>query len=106
MIYDLRVYEHAEGRADAVRERFLSEVATRFPDHGIELVGVFVDAETDRLTYLTRFPHEEARSAAWASFAADAGWQAAKKASEVGGPLVTRQHCAVLKPAMAGLPIA
>ena len=106
MIYDLRVYEHAEGRADAVRERFLAEVAPRFPRHGIELVGVFVDAATFRLTYLTRFPDEQARAAAWASFGADPGWQAAKRASEVDGPLVTSQHCMVLTPAMAGLPIA
>lgn len=106
MIYDLRVYEHADGCADAVRERFLAEVATRFPDHGIELVGVFVDSDTDRLTYLTRFADEETRKAAWASFGGDAGWQAAKKASEVNGPLVVKQHISVLTPAASGLPIS
>ncbi|MCU4652022.1 NIPSNAP family protein [Roseibacterium sp. SDUM158016] len=106
MIYDLRVYEHADGCADAVRERFLAEVATRFPDHGIELVGVFVDAATDRLTYLTRFADEAARAAAWASFGSDPGWQAAKKASEVKGPLVVKQQVSLLSPAMPGLPLA
>jgi len=106
VIYDLRIYEHAEGRADAVRERFMAEVATRFPDHGIELVGAFVDAATGRLTYLTRFPDEEARAAAWASFGSDPGWQAAKKASEVDGPLVVKQHVTLLSPAMADLPLA
>ena len=74
--------------------------ATRFPDHGIELVGAFVDAATGRLTYLTRFPDEEARAAAWASFGSDPGWQAAKKASEVDGPLVVKaaRHASCRQP--------
>ena len=106
MIYDLRVYEHAEGSADAVRERFIAEVASRFPNHGIDLVGAFVDAATGRLTYLTRFSDEAARDAAWASFGSDPGWQAAKKASEANGPLVVKQHVSLLSPAMADLPLA
>jgi urate oxidase len=106
MIYEMRIYEHAEGRADAVRERFLREVATRFPDHGIELVGVFVDEDTGQLTYLSRFADDAARKAAWASFGADEGWKAAKAASETDGPLVAKQNIAVLKPVMSGLPLS
>ena len=106
MIYEMRVYEHVGGRADAVRRRFEAEVAPRFPSHGIELVGVFVDAESDMLTYLTRFPDEEARRKAWASFGADAGWKEAKAKSEVDGPLIAKQRANVLRPVMSGLPIA
>lgn len=104
MIYDLRVYEHAEGKAEAVRRRFLTEVAPRLAGHGIELVGVFADAGTGMLTYLTRFADEEARERAWASFSGDAGWQAAKAASEADGPLVASQRISVLRPVMDGLP--
>ena len=106
MIYEMRIYDHAEGRSDAVRERFLREVAPRFPTHGIELVGVFVDDETGRLTYISRFADEAARKAAWASFGADAGWKAAKAASETDGPLVAKQHIAVLTPVLSGLALA
>lgn len=106
MIYEMRVYEHVEGRADQVRERFEAEVAPRLPNHGVELLGVFTDADTGMLTYLTRFESEEARDAAWASFGADEGWKSAKAASEVDGPLIARQHKTVLKPAMRGLPIS
>ena len=49
---------------------------------------------------------EEARAAAWASFGADPGWQAAKKDSEVDGPLVVKQHVSLLEPAIADLPLA
>ena len=106
MIYEMRVYEHVDGRADAVRERFEAEVVPRFPSHGIELVGVFTDADTGMLTYFTRFPDDEARKKAWASFGADAGWKEAKARSEVDGPLIAKQRASVLRPVMDGLPIA
>ncbi|RUT34670.1 NIPSNAP family protein [Arsenicitalea aurantiaca] len=106
MIYELRVYEHVEGRADAVRQRFEAEVVPRFPKHGIELVGAFVDQDTNRLTYLTRFENAEASKAAWASFGADPEWKAAKAASETDGPLIARQVATTLTPAIAGLPLA
>ncbi|MBM9593190.1 NIPSNAP family protein [Roseitranquillus sediminis] len=106
MIYEMRVYEHIDGKADDVRRRFEAEVAPRFPSHGIELVGAFVDADSEMLTYLTRFPDEEARKKAWASFGADAGWKDAKARSEVEGPLIAKQRASVLRPVMPGLPIA
>ena len=105
MIYEIRVYEHAEGQADAVLERFRREVAPRFADYGIELVGVFSDVATQELTYLTRFPDEAARKKGWESFKTDAGWLAAKAASETDGPLVLKQRATVLNPVMSGLVI-
>ncbi len=106
MLYELRVYEHAEGCADRVRARFEAEVAPRFPLHGIELVGAFTDADTGMLTYLTRFADKTAAEKAWASFGNDSDWKAAKAASEVDGPLVLKQRKTTLVPAIAGLPIS
>jgi hypothetical protein len=105
MIYEMRSYEHADGLAQAVRERFKAEVAPRLPKHNIELVAVFVDCGNERLTYLTRFQDEAARAEAWKSFGSDAGWLAAKVASEVNGKMVLKQHTVLLTSAMAGLPI-
>lgn len=104
MVYEIRVYEAVEGRAEAMRQRFRDAVApTFFPRHGIELVGAFVAPEEDgRLTYMTRFPSEEARKAAWAAFGADSEWAAVKKASEAEGPLLKSQTVSVLSPAFAG----
>jgi hypothetical protein len=107
MVYEIRVYEAHDGRLEALRSRFLAEVAPRLPRHGIELVGVFDAAEPDgKLTYITRFPDEEARAAGWASFSADPEWKAIKAASEVDGPLLARQSLSILKPAQAGLRLA
>ena len=107
LIYEIRVYEAAEGRADAMRRRFCdSVVPTFFPRHGIDLVGAFTAPDEDgRLTYMTRFADEDARKQAWASFAADPEWAAVKAASETGGPLLKNQIVSVLSPAISGLPL-
>jgi hypothetical protein len=106
MIYEMRIYEHVEGRAEAVRKRFVDEVVPRLPKHGIELLGVFVAPEDKKLTYLTRFKDENARKAAWASFSADPEWKAVKAASETNGPLIAKQIVTVMDPIVAGLPLA
>ena len=105
MIYEIRVYEAAEGKAEAMRRRFLDIVATRFfPRHGIELVGTFTaQTEDGRLTYMTRFADEAARKKAWAAFGADPDWATAKAASETDGPLLKSQAISVLSPAIASL---
>jgi hypothetical protein len=104
VIYEIRVYEAVDGKADAMKARFKNEVVKRFPSHGIELVGVFESAtETSRLTYLTRFKSEDDRGKAWAAFGADPEWRVVKAASEVNGPLLKSQTVSVLSPAVAGL---
>jgi hypothetical protein len=105
VIYEIRVYEAAEGCAAAMRGRFVQEVAAKFfPRHGIELLGVFTaPVEDGRLTYVTRFVDEDARKKAWASFGVDSEWAAVKAASETNGPLLKNQMVSVLSPALAGL---
>lgn len=107
MIYEIRVYEATEGRAEAMRTRFEKEVVPRLPNFGIELVGVFVNSQEEdgRLTYVTRFDDEDARAAAWSRFGSDPEWKAIKAASEVDGPLLARQTVSVLTPRVAGLPM-
>jgi hypothetical protein len=107
MIYEIRIYEAAEGRAEAMRKRFRDEVVPRLAKHGIELLGVFTASEEDgRLTYMTRFSSEEARKQGWASFGNDPEWKKIKAASEVNGPLMKNQIVSVLSPAVAGLLLA
>ena len=104
MIYEIRVYEASDGNAAAMKTRFKNEVVKRFPDHGIELLGVFDSpADPSRLTYLTRFRSEDERSKAWASFGADPEWRVIKAASEMNGPLLKGQTVTLLSPALPGL---
>lgn len=107
MVFELRIYEPADGRAEALRLRFELEVVPRFAYHGIELLGAFTSPDAPgRLTYLTRFNDEGARKRAWASFGADPEWAAVKKASEVDGPLMKNQTISLLEPLLPDLPLA
>ncbi|MBR1256352.1 NIPSNAP family protein [Bradyrhizobium sp. AUGA SZCCT0240] len=105
MIYEIRAYEAADGKAEALRDRFISTVASKFfPRHGIELLGAFVaPTEDGRLTYMTRFESEEARKKAWEAFGADPEWAKVKAETEKDGPLLRNQSVSILSPAIAGL---
>jgi hypothetical protein len=103
VIYEIRIYEAADGKADAMKARFKNEVVKRLPDHGIELLGVFESHDASRLTYLTRFKSEADRTKAWAAFGADPEWLVVKAATELNGPLLKNQTVSVLSPTVAGL---
>ena len=99
VIYEIRVYEAVEGKANAMRSRFKNEVIPRMPRHGIELVGAFVSPiEDGKLTYLTRFANEEARQKSWASFGADPEWKALVAETEKDGRLWTKLDRVWMKP--------
>jgi hypothetical protein len=107
MLYEIRHYDAAEGKFDAMRRRFEAEVVPRFAKHGIELLGVFTSPDaTGRMSYMTRYRDEETRKAAWASFGSDEGWKAAKAASETDGPLLAKQTVVVLNPTLPGLTLS
>src|SRR3546814_19219815 len=66
MLYEIRIYTAAPNRADPLRERFRDHTLRLFARHGIEVVGCWVPPEQpDQLVYMTRFPDEPARQAAW-----------------------------------------
>jgi len=66
LIYEIRVYEAAEGRAEAIASPVSRQGRDQFfPRHGIELLGAFTAPDEDgRLTYMTRFADEDARKKA------------------------------------------
>lgn len=91
-VYELRVYSIAPGKAENLHNRFRNHTLKLFKRHGIESVGYWmpVDPADQRLHFLLRYPSREAREASWKAFVADPDWQAAYKASEANGPLVTK----------------
>lgn len=99
MIYELRTYTAAPGRAPHLHRRFAEGTLDIFSRLGIEVVGFFTEVEDpERLVYLVRFPDEETRRAAWAAFAEDEEWLELKASSEVDGPLVADMAKTVLQP--------
>lgn len=91
-VYELRVYYAAEGKLDALHERFRNHTCKLFEKHGIENVGYWtpLDNPEQKLIYFLAYPSREARDASWKAFMADPDWQKAYKASEVDGKLVAK----------------
>ena len=99
MRYEYRSYFAVEGKIEQVKRRFLDHTLRFFTRHGIEVVGIFEpEGSANELHYMTRFPDEETRKAAWAAFQADPEWQEVKTASEQAGPLLEKQSVNFLEP--------
>ena len=101
MIYELRSYWAAPGKADALHERFRSLTLGIFARHNMEVVGFWTPDDPERdgdIVYILAFPDSEAITRSWNDFRADAEWQAGKAASEANGSLVDRIESRVLTP--------
>jgi len=91
--YELRIYHAAPGKLDDLHQRFRNHTLGLFERHGITSVGYWVpiqNNEDPRLFFLLSYASKAAREAAWKGFMADPDWQAAAKASEANGPLVSK----------------
>lgn len=91
--YELRIYHTAPGKLDDLHQRFRNHTLRLFEKHGITSIGYWVpiqNTEDTRLFFLLRYASKAAREEAWKKFMADPDWQAAYKASEANGPLVTK----------------
>ncbi|MGE3311907.1 MAG: NIPSNAP family protein [Limisphaerales bacterium] len=92
--YEIRIYHSPPGKLDDLHQRFRNHTLDLFEKHGIRNLGYWVpiqnNSEDPRLIYLVSYPSREAREASWKAFLADPAWQAAHKASEVNGTLVSK----------------
>lgn len=102
MIYELRTYWAAPGKAEAMHRRFRELTTRLFTRHGMQMVGFWtpdpVTSESGDLVYLLAFPDQAAKEAAWSAFRGDAEWIAGKAASEVDGVLVEKLTSVLLHP--------
>jgi len=88
----MRIYYAAPGKLDALNTRFREHTCKLFEKHGMVNIGYWVPMTNteNRLVYLLAYPNREAREKSWKEFMADPDWQAAYKASEKDGKLVTK----------------
>jgi hypothetical protein len=102
MIYELRTYWAAAGKAEAMHRRFRDLTRGVFARHGMDMVGFWrpepATTESGDLVYILRFPDLAAKEAAWAAFRADPEWIAGKAASEEQGTLVEKLTSTILLP--------
>jgi hypothetical protein len=92
MIFEYRAYYIMPGRMPDIQRRFADVTMNLFKKHGIEVVGFWepMIGESNELVYICAYQDLAHRERVWKSFMADPEWQAARKASEVNGPLVER----------------
>jgi len=93
--YELRTYTAAPGKMEALQRRFREHTLALFEKHGMQNIGYWTELDkenhpTDQLTYLLAYPSREGRETSWKAFMADKDWQAAYKASEADGRLVSK----------------
>jgi hypothetical protein len=91
VIYELRIYTANPGKMGALLARFRDHTLRLFEKHGITNVGYWMNSiggRSDELWYMLAFEDLAHRERAWAAFAADPEWQAARKESEKDGALV------------------
>lgn len=102
MIYELRTYWAAPGKAEAMHTRFRTLTLTLFARYSMQIVGFWSPlgdtATQGDLVYLLAFPDAQQQQAAWDAFRIDPEWQAGKAASEVEGVLVNRLTSVLLQP--------
>ncbi len=101
MIYELRTYEAAPGKMQALNARFRDHTMGLFERHGMQVVGFWTYAHggwSNRLVYMMAFDDMADRDAKWAAFGADEDWQRARAESESDGPLASRIRSEILRP--------
>jgi hypothetical protein len=101
MIYELRIYQAHPGKLAPLMARFRDHTLRLFEKHGIKNVGYWtnhIGGRSDELWYIVAFEDLGSRDAAFAAFAADPEWQAARAASEADGPLVHHIENRIMRP--------
>lgn len=98
-VFEMRTYYAAPGKLDELHARFRDHTMKLFEKHGITNLGYWVPIENpdNKLVYVLAYPSREARETSWKAFGADPDWQAARKASEENGKLVTKVEQVFLK---------
>ncbi len=88
-MYNLRIYQTAPGKREAVVNRFRDHVFDLFKKNGVTVKAFWTDCtDPDRLFYITWFKDQDDSARAWAAFQNDPEWQKVKAESEKDGKLV------------------
>ena len=100
MIYEIRIYDAAPGKLQALNDRFANVTLGFFDKHGIKSIGYWTDVIgiSGRLTYMVAFDDLGHRERAWASFGADPDRAKAFAETEKDGPLVARVENRIMRP--------
>jgi len=100
-VFELRTYYAADGKLDALIERFQNHTLKLFRKHRMENIGYWTPTSNDKnlLTYILAYPSIEARETSWKAFQADAKWKKVRTKSELNGKLLNSVTSVFMKAA-------
>jgi hypothetical protein len=100
-VFELRIYNAAPGKTEALNARFRDHTCKLFEKHGMTNIGYWNLAQPkeaeEKLIYILAFPSREAADKSWRAFRTDPEWNAVQKATEKDGRLVTKVESIYLK---------
>ena len=93
-VFELRVYQAAEGKLSDLLKRFHDHTTKLFEKHGLKNVAYWTPMDdpgkSNTLIYILAHPSREAAAANWKAFQADPEWIEVKEKSEANGKLVEK----------------
>lgn len=98
--FELRTYDAAPGKLEALLSRFRDHTVALFTKHGMEHIGYWTvtDSGSNRLIYILAHKSREAAAESFKNFREDPDWIEAKKNSEVDGSLTTKVESLFMAP--------
>ena len=91
-VYELLVYEAAQGKLAELLARFREHTTKLFDKHGMKNVAYWTAIDepkkSNTLIYILEHPSREAAAANWKSFQDDPEWKSVRDKSEANGKLV------------------
>jgi hypothetical protein len=99
-VYELRTYHANPGKLPALEARFRDDTIRIFNKHHMKSVGYWIPTDNKDYVLIYMLEHDSQEDAMknWAAFNADPEWQAAKKASEANGALVSKVDRVFMSP--------
>jgi len=101
-VFELRTYTAADGKQQALSDRFRDHTMALFKKHNMESVGYFIPqddpAKQNQLVYLIAHKDRDESKKNWAAFLADPEWRKVTAETEANGRLIAGMTTVYLDP--------
>lgn len=100
-VYELRVYTAADGKLDALHDRFRQHTDAIFKSHGMTSVGYWSPRDEEAgnvMLYVLEYPSRDAAKASWKAFFTDPEWKKVAAETQKDGRLVTKVESTYMAP--------
>lgn len=101
-VFELRTYTAADGKQQALSDRFRDQTMALFKKHNMESIGYFIPqddpAKQNQLVYLIAHKDRDESKKNWAAFLADPEWRKVTAETEANGRLIAGMTTVYLDP--------